>query len=330
MLKSLILPFALLCECISFGQKTFTTEKQAISWLEKTFSTCLIVKVTDRSETYTTSYKLDSISLTFSTTEKVYYSGEEPKKGETYRISFNDKLTITKRIDTPVSFLRIEGAEIRTSSGGRLRYTSDVGQLDIPFNFSLENDLEKSIQNAFDCIRMTWIKEYEEYSKAYDEKKRKEEEKLKEKFAREGLRAFNVFTSDSLMVNLFDFVKSNRSFREKPTLLVTWSNLWCQPCMKIIDEFLNSGLATQYNIVLVNKDSGANLSKCKNKMAEHTPDYTKNVLSLFDLNSQLEPLDHNSAPFFIWLDKDLTIVSTKAGYGIKLTEILEKLAAIGN
>jgi hypothetical protein len=49
---------------------------------------------------------------------------------------------------------------------------------------------------------------------------------------------------------------------------------------------------------------------------------------LFDRNGQFAPLDNNSAPLFIWLDKNLKIVYVQPGYGFTVELIEEKLLEV--
>jgi len=143
------------------------------------------------------------------------------------------------------------------------------------------------------------------------------------------LPPFKVFTFDSLTVTLSAHIEQNRPFKNKPTLLITWSNEWCNICIKKIDTLLNNGLALKYNIILINKElAKTNFSKLKTKILTHSPNYNKDAILLFDRNSQLEPIDKNSAPFFLWLDKNLKIVKAYPGYSINTTTINNMLLQI--
>jgi hypothetical protein len=91
-------------------------------------------------------------------------------------------------------------------------------------------------------------------------------------------------------------------------LVVTWSSDWCGPCIKRVDEILSTGILSNYNIVLVNKDGKKDYSAIKSRMSTHKTNYfVPDILFLIDRDNQLEPLDNNSAPIFIWLDKNMAI-----------------------
>lgn len=140
--------------------------------------------------------------------------------------------------------------------------------------------------------------------------------------ARTILKDFSLYNSENILVNMHEFLEKNRRFKDKPTLIVTWSMKWCNPCIKKIDELLDNGNEKRYNIVLVNKDGIRNYSDIKSKMLTHKPDYfTSDILFLMDKDNQLKPLDNDSAPMFVWLDNKLVIKGKYSSYDIFISSI---------
>lgn len=143
------------------------------------------------------------------------------------------------------------------------------------------------------------------------------------------LKDFSLYNSENIEVNMHEYVENNRRYKDKPTLIITWSMKWCQPCIKKIDELLSNGIENRYNLVLVNKDGIVNYSEIKSKMLTNKPDYfTNDILFLMDKYYQLKPLDNDSAPMIIWLDNKLAIKGKYNGYNILLSTIEDILKKI--
>lgn len=129
---------------------------------------------------------------------------------------------------------------------------------------------------------------------------------------------YEVFTFDSVKQNLRTYIRNNRTFKDKPTLMITWAAQWCKPCMRLIDSILNAGIALEYNIVLVDRDlASMNFSKLKQDISARTPNYNKSAMLLFDRTNELADMDGGQAPMFVWLDKDLKIVGTSGKFDLK-------------
>lgn len=95
-----------------------------------------------------------------------------------------------------------------------------------------------------------------------------------------------------------------------------------------LDTLLNSGLALEYNIVLVNRDGSTSLSALKTKISLHVPDFNKNTLLVFDRDNALLPLDQGQAPYFIFLNKNMEITSKLSGYKVSIVELKNQLKLI--
>ena len=235
------------------------------------------------------------------------------------------------------------------TGGGKIHlkgetYTSQ--RQSFPFKLEKDDPIIDVIMNAIKIIAVESAKETKiAQEKLNDEKKRKEtddtfltDNRLKQ-IAYYKLPSYEVFTSDSVKVNLAAYIEKNRTYMDKPTLLVTFSSAWCGACLKIIDSLLKTEATLKYNIVLVNKDEEnqkkattfyLSFSDLRKKIAARTPDYNKKAILVFDRNNELQDIDNNTAPFFIWFDKNLNIIGTYNGYSIKVPHIISALDEIDN
>lgn len=134
------------------------------------------------------------------------------------------------------------------------------------------------------------------------------------------LHILDFFTKDSVNINLHNYLKNGRKFNSKPTLIVTFSNLWCRPCLMNIDSILHNGLGKNYNVILINRDTRSQFSKVKNMITEKVPDYNIDAIVLFDLNDQLKSIESGAPSYFI-LNNNLDLVYYHAGYDIKIPEL---------
>ncbi len=210
--------------------------------------------------------------------------------------------------------------------------------VNIPFNNSNENEITISVNNAINAI----VKENEkvaiENKTVTAEKKNinaeielKQKKVLIKQNATEysSLPNYKVYTEDGLQNSLPDYIEKNRHFKDKPTLVMTWG-YWCNPCIKKIDEILKADLAKKYNIFLINRDLGSQLSTevFKLKWSKNSQSYTADAIVLFDRNGEFAPMDNNSAPVFIWLDKNLKMVGIYKSYAISTALIGETLLEV--
>ncbi len=142
---------------------------------------------------------------------------------------------------------------------------------------------------------------------------------------------YKVYTEDGIQKSLPDYIEKNRRFKDKPSLVMTWG-YWCSPCIKRIDEILKADLAKKYNIFLINRDLESQLSTevFKLKWSKNSQSYTSDATVLFDRNAEFAPLDNNSAPVFIWLDKNLKMVNLYKSYAITVDLIGETLLDVEN
>jgi|GEM_PF-5346479 len=320
MKKLLVLSSLLLIGLFSFSQKTFTDKQEAIRWLKETFAAHLIKEVSYKGGTYTAELTFSDDFMIFSTTIKKPFKGEnELNVGETDSLNLADSFTCGQFKAAPGKLA------VTCSSWSQKEIVYKTAY--IPFEFPKGSELMLSIQEAFAIITKQNLEEWKVREKELKDAKFMKEIAENAKIVKELLPGITVFNSDSLQVNLLDYLKKNRTFNDKPTLVVTWAN-WCPPCMSHVDLILKDGLASSYNILLVNKDFNSNISKLKVKVAEHTPDYSKEVRLLFDNANQMEPIDKGGAPYFIWLDDQFVIKGSFAGYNIKLDAIKKVLLEI--
>ena len=135
-------------------------------------------------------------------------------------------------------------------------------------------------------------------------------------------------------LDFINHIKTERVFKDKPTLLITWSNRYCPPCIALIDSMFGSNMQKRYNLVLINKDQSKDakpttdaLSLVK-KISEAKPAFNQKAISLFDNNDIFKKIDEDVAPMIFWLDRDLNIAGAFLGFGIsikKMEEILEQV-----
>ena len=319
----------------SYGQRSFTSKQEALDWLRETFSKSfikttvykqgdekrisynyeigdnrmLIIKKTEgeiSDARYTVPY--EDISETFFLQKNDYFKsstgiGFKPGYGESYVVSY--------------------GMEKKRFSENTAYATSAA----FPFDIKKDDPVINSIINAINRISREnkasvktdpILKDDNKNTMTTDDQKIKGTQ----------LSPYKVFNSDNVEVNLYDYVEKNRQHKDKPVLLITWAH-WCNICIKQIDTILKNGLGLKYDIILVNKGgSEAGFTKLKEKIRLHAPDYGTEAILLFDRNNQLEELDKNGAPFFLWMDKKLRIVGSFAGYAIKTETIISKLTGI--
>lgn len=120
--------------------------------------------------------------------------------------------------------------------------------------------------------------------------------------------------------------RSDLPFKTKPTLIVTWSSKWCNPCIRKIDTLLSLGIQDTYNIILINKDD-ISIDTLKEFIYKKHPKWV-NLNLLFDSKESLKSFDNNAAPCFIWLDKDFNIVHTYVKFTINASTIINVLDKI--
>ncbi len=319
MKKSLSLLIFLAITTFSFAQQTFTSKEQALSFLKELFSENFIktplYKTNGNAKQVIYDYEIRDSEIIIWTNNAENGAPLNKNKSNWYVIPYRDISVVNA---SPSTFRDTKSAELSVSFGSYskngfiLRRRPDTlkwyGNLLIYFPLIIKKGDDKvlvSILNATTFIAM------DNGKIPYTE-----------------LPPYIVFSSANSSIALSDFIDKNRRFKNKPTLIITWGN-WCPPCIKIIDELLNKGAALKYNIVLVNKDAGqTDLSALLNQISNHTPDYNKDAILLFDKNNQLEPIDKNTAPLCIWLDKNLKIVRSYLGLEINATTINNILVEI--
>jgi len=332
------------------AQKTFSSKKEAIEFLKETLAanfvkTAVVGKYDGKifnKYNYYFDYELtDEYLKIYKKTE----SGDVDDYYQNYRwelfkfedirgVTLIEKSTYYKNVIGVGFTSRYQGdfqsGVGRTPGNSRTENSQSYGQF--PFNNANNIEVMGSLRNAIKAI----VKENENVA---TEKKRIDAEialkrqklLLKENPAGEiFLPNFKVFTEAGLQEVLPDYIQNNKRFKDKPTLVMTWAYNWCNPCIKKIDEILKADLAKKYNVILVNRNSETEISfsDIRVRLATKSPKYTKDAIVLFDRNGQFAPLDNNSAPVFIWLDKNLKIVYVQPGYGFTVELIEEKLLEV--
>ena len=334
----------------SFAQETFTSKQEAINYLKEAFSTYFIktaVYKTNDAENipFIYDFEIRERQIIIWRASGKTASGINKDKDVWQNMPY-EKIEEMLRVDKSDVFKDLTGLACKPPFGGAFltgsgeeisdRYTGTYSTTVI-FPFTLlknKKDREQIMQSLFNAINLL-SNEIKKETKIADREATDTKQKLiaqetiDNKIAYTYLPAYKIFTADDSITSFPEYIDKNRTFKNKPTLIVTWSNVYCRPCIKIIDALLNNGVALKYNIVLVNKeDDKTDFSALKTKISNHTPNYIKDAILLFDKNNQLEPIDKNGTPFFIWLDKNLKIVRSYAGYDISVTTINNILAEI--
>ncbi len=334
-----ILSFLVSVGHASFAQQSFTSKQDALTWLKEIFSKhfvkttvyrpddnnktpysyqyeigdkrILIIKKADGQVTdtrYTVPY--EDISETFILQKNDYFKSST---GIGFKPLFGDSYVVSHDIEKK----RFED---------NTQYSTSVG---FPFEMGKGDLILASVINAIKTVaRENKAIADKQKSDLALENERKKVPAVNNQKIKGTLPSYKVFTSQNELVNLYDYVEKNRAYKDKPTLLITWAH-WCNICLRKIDTLLNNGLALKYNIILVNKDiSETGFASLKEKIQKHSPDYSKDVILLFDRNNQLAEFDENAAPLFLWLDNKLQIVKSFAGYAIQTKTITTMLQEI--
>jgi thiol-disulfide isomerase/thioredoxin len=135
-------------------------------------------------------------------------------------------------------------------------------------------------------------------------------------------------------VKFINFIKTERPFKKKPTLFITWSNSYCPPCIKLIDSILSKNIQQRYNVVLVNRDvpSGEKTTNSDElfvkKITEAHPAYSLQALSLFDTRDIFSKIDQGSAPTILAMDDNLQVAALYIGYKVTTGQIEDMLRKI--
>ncbi|MDQ3110350.1 MAG: hypothetical protein M3R17_10690 [Bacteroidota bacterium] len=343
--QALIAAYFLLLSSFAFAQ----TRAEAVNTLKQAFSTRFVKTDIVRVNEYgghTFDYE---ITETYLLIRNKYTVGEDDDSKnhywtyipfETIQSVFAKEKSTEFKKTTSLTFTSSPYNYFKTGNG-KVHLTgaiSDSRQANFPFKLEKNDPIVGTIIKAINVIATEIRKEQKVAKDLLDAANHKDgiddlflnDNRLKQ-IAYYKLPSYEVFTSDSVKVNLATYLEKNRIYADKPTLLITFSNVWCGPCLKKIDSLLNSGAALKYNIVLVNRDmesSSLSFSGLRKKIAARIPDYNKNTILLFDRSNQLQDLDNGAAPFFTWLDKKLNIIGTYAGYGIKTAKMISVLDEI--
>ena len=335
------------------AQKTFTSKKEALEFLKETlepnFVKTAVVgkedgkKFNDYNWYY--DYKLTDKSLII-----FRKSNDEPfdfsqKKDPATQIKFEDisyvgaanKSKKFKNTPSLIFWCNKGGGFKNRNIGVQDQQTIDMYVhylVNIPFNNSTKNEITISVNNAINAI----VKENEkvaiENETVTTEKKNinaeielKQKKVLIKQNATEysSLPNYKVYTEDGLQNSLPDYIEKNRHFKDKPTLVMTWGS-WCNPCIKKIDEILKADLDKKYNIFLINRA----LEGLQSTEVFKTGLFFKTsaAIVLFDRNDEFAPMDNNSVPVFIWLDKNLKMVGLYKSYAITTALIGETLLEV--
>ncbi len=139
-----------------------------------------------------------------------------------------------------------------------------------------------------------------------------------------------VKTSTNKEVTLLNYLKSNRKFNDKPTLILTWFT-FDHSGKKIIDSLIANNTYKKYNIVIINRNAKKFYEKNSEfiiKTSNENPLYAKYLISLFDFQSDLSFKDREATPMLFWLDKDLNIVTSTVTNEITINKIENILSLI--
>jgi thiol-disulfide isomerase/thioredoxin len=352
MKKFCALSLLLILTSFSFGQETFATKQEAINSLKQLFSknfikSAIIVKKDDKEMRCIYDYEITDKYIQIHR-KALDEPGEGYQKNDTWTVMpYSEMSTIGSEKEIAGYFKNATGLVIKSGvtsfeSGYGISEEQRTGRTmaqSASFPFDITDYLSKtnSITNAIRAIN----REEKALAETTPQKPSAPSTTDGRKIAYTTLPAYKVFTADSVLVNLPGYIEMNRLYKQKATLLITWSYRWCPPCIRKIDSLLKSGLNLKYNIILVNRDSDMfkdpgskyaslyiSLADLKQRLAERSPNFNKEALVLFDRNDQLADLDDGALPFFLWLDKKLNIVSSYEGFKISVSEISNRLSEI--
>ena len=335
------------------AQKTFSSKKEAIEFLKETFETNFVKtavigrydgidgKIFNKYNYYFDYEFHDKFLVIFHKSdgdESTYYQNTSWEK---FRYEAIRDITLLKKSTAyknliGVKFTSIYDGEFsygvgRASGTIRTRGTNSNGSF--PFNNANNIEIMGSIRNAIKAIatenKIAIDAAIETMPSNAAIELRKQKLLFKESYS--VLPNYKVYTEDGIQKSLPDYIEKNRRFKDKPSLVMTWG-YWCSPCIKRIDEILKADLAKKYNIFLINRDLESQLSTevFKLKWSKNSQSYTSDATVLFDRNAEFAPLDNNSAPVFIWLDKNLKMVNLYKSYAITVDLIGETLLDVEN
>jgi hypothetical protein len=139
----------------------------------------------------------------------------------------------------------------------------------------------------------------------------------------------NMMNTKGKEVDFIEYIRKERLYKDKPTLFITWSDVFCVPCSRLIDSIIAKDLTRTFNLVLVNKDKEIGIEKITTLLNKH-PAFNQKALSLFDTYNILKSIDEGIAPMMFWMDKDLNIAGAFMGYAITANKIEELLVQVAN
>lgn len=132
-------------------------------------------------------------------------------------------------------------------------------------------------------------------------------------------------------VNFMSYIKTKRPFKNKPTLLLTWYNSHCEPCISLIDSILDKKIQKKFNVVLINLERPFDVNKTKDivlGISENHPTYAQEALLLFDTKRILKIIDENYAPLMFFMDKDMIIAATIPAFSTQVKWVEDLLVKV--
>lgn len=325
------------------AQKTFTSKKEALEFLKETLAANFVKTAVNCRYSYDgKSFTNDNNYFDYEITDEYLkiHEKRESKEGDDFvqvLMRFEDILYV-KFVEKSIYFKNTLGIECTSKYEGIFKGTrtskgkTSSSYNSFPFNNANNIEVYRSIKNAFNAIVKENEKVVIENKSQNAENESKQLSLLIKQNANEYavLPNYKVYTEDGSQKALPDYMEKNRHFKDKPTLVMTWAYNWCPPCIKKIDEILKADLAKKYNVILVNRNPETEISfpDIRVRLATKSPDYTTDAIVLFDRNHEFAPLDNNSAPVFIWLDKNLKMVGLYKGYAITTNLIGETLLEV--
>jgi thiol-disulfide isomerase/thioredoxin len=359
-MKKLLAIYFLLATTITINaQKTFTSKKEALEFLKETFEANFVKtavvgkedgkKFNDYNWYY--DYKLtdEYLIINRKSNDQPFDIENDPSTQMKFKyINFVNTAKRSNNFKNTPSLVFFSKGFSSKSFGNRNigiqdKKTYRIDGIDmpqyfvnIPFINAYDDEVPKSVNNAIEAITKENENVATENKRINAETKKLESENainkqkllFKEKYS--VLPNYKVYTEDGLQKILPYYLESNRQFKDKPTLIMNWSYKWCPPCIRIIDEILKADLAKKYNVILVNRNDETEISfsDIRVLLANKSPGYTTDATVLFDRNDEFAPMDGNSVPLFLWLDKNLKIVDVHWGYDITTKLIGETLLEV--
>jgi antitoxin component YwqK of YwqJK toxin-antitoxin module len=129
--------------------------------------------------------------------------------------------------------------------------------------------------------------------------------------------------------NIRTLQQADLKYGDKPTLIAAWSNKYCPPCVRRINELVAAGVDKEFNIITLNIDSEESVPK---KVLEDSIAQRKgwNRLTHYRANDlEFEKaIGTTTVPYWFVFDKQLKLVNAFLTYGVTVDEFESLLSGL--